>query len=419
LNGVLAGQNGNGHGHGSKYRHGNGYGNGQAPIRYRDNVTVAGRQDAFSHSSDVAKKHSGGIAYIIKNKAMEGRLSTVSAYGFLLMLAGSGAWVGYQVGLRASGALGLERTASQIMPFILSASLFYIIETAVQSGLLSARSLATGRVWQRNYLKIFPEPLTYAVCGYAIFLSADLLGLWAAIPLFLFPTLWRHLALLRRLELLKTKESLIRSIARAVDEKDRYTGGHSASVVEIATAIAREMGKSEPFVEQIEEAAIRHDLGKVSWPNQVLRKPAVLNEQEEEEYKWTHPDVSAEISMRAGSSCEVAEMIRYHHERQDGKGYPHKLRGGQIPLGSRILCVADSFDAMVHDRWYRRKRTLQDAIDEVHRCSGTQFDPAVVSAFISVLGKIDLEQMIRTVELGVGEIAEEVGAGTEPHGGHG
>jgi HD-GYP domain-containing protein (c-di-GMP phosphodiesterase class II) len=366
--------------------------------------------NGYGANGSATRRQNGGIAYILRSKAMESRLSTASAYGFLLILAGSGAWLACESGRRLSSALGLEGTAGDLLPFVLSVGTFYFIETLVQSGLLSANGLSARRIWQRNYLKIFPEPLTYAVCGYAILMSTNLLGLWAAIPLFLFPTWWRHMALLRRLELLKTQESLIRSIARAVDEKDRYTGGHSASVVEIATAIARQMGKSEPFVEQLEEAAIRHDLGKVSWPNQVLRKPAVLNGQEEEEYKWTHPDVSAAIAARAGSSAQVAEMIRYHHERLDGKGYPHKLAGSQIPLGSRILCVADSFDAMVHDRWYKRKRTLQDAIDEVKRCSGTQFDPAIVDAFLAVLEKTDLERLIEAVEEGVGEIPEEVEA---------
>ena len=370
-----------------------------------------GQRTAAERAAETAKetaRSNCGITAIIKSKALEARLSTASAYGFILMLAGSGAWAVYGPGERLSGALGLRGTLAELIPFVCSVLAFYVIETGMQSRLLASRHLPTRRVWQQNYLKILPEPLTYAVCGYAIMLSSNLLGFWAAIPLFLFPTLWRHLALLRRIELLKTKESLIRAIARAVDEKDRYTGGHSASVVEIATAVAREMGKNETFVEQIEEAAIRHDLGKVSWPHQVLRKPALLNEQEEEEYKWTHPDVSSEIASRAGSSAEVVEMIRYHHERQDGTGYPHKLAGPDIPLGSRILCVADSFDAMVHDRWYRRKRTLQGAIEEVKRCSGTQFDPAVVAAFISVLDKVDLEHMIRAVEIGVGEIPEEV-----------
>ncbi|MFZ1946210.1 MAG: HD domain-containing phosphohydrolase [bacterium] len=398
INGMVNGGNGSG-------------GSGNGATKDRDSGASAERQaNGYGANGSAPRRHNGGIAYILRSKAMESRLSTATAYGFLLMLAGSGAWLACESGRRLSSALGLEGTAGDLVPFVLSVGTFYFIETLVQSGLLAAHSLSAGRVWQRNYLKIFPEPLTYAVCGYAILMSTNLLGLWAAIPLFLFPTLWRHLALLRRLELLKTQESLLRSIARAVDEKDRYTGGHSASVVEIATAIARKMGKGETFVEQLEEAAIRHDLGKVSWPNQVLRKPAVLNGQEEEEYKWTHPDVSAAIAARAGSSAQVAEMIRYHHERLDGKGYPHKLAGSQIPLGSRILCVADSFDAMVHDRWYKRKRTLQDAIDEVKRCSGTQFDPAIVDAFLAVLEKTDLEQLMEAVEKGVGEIPEEVGA---------
>jgi HD-GYP domain-containing protein (c-di-GMP phosphodiesterase class II) len=368
------------------------------------NGNGSGRREASKKTSD--KAESGGITSLIKTKALGSRLSTASAYGFVMMLAGSASWVMYNLGHKVSDALSLSGTPAELAPFLLSVTSFYLLETLLQAGLLAKNGLSASRLWQRNYLKIFPEPLTYAVCGYAIMLGNNLLGLWAAIPLFLFPTLWRHLALLRRLELLKTKESLIRAIARAVDEKDRYTGGHSASVVEIGVAIAREMGKSEPFVERLEEAAIRHDLGKVSWPNQVLRKPARL-EGDEEEYKWTHPDVSAEIASRAGSTAEVAGMIRYHHERYDGKGYPDGLKGDLIPLGARILCVADSFDAMIHDRWYKRKRTIQGAVDEIVRCSGTQFDPVVVEAFLRILKKMDIEKLLEAVEDVVGEIKEE------------
>jgi HD-GYP domain-containing protein (c-di-GMP phosphodiesterase class II) len=304
----------------------------------------------------------------------------------------------YRIGGRTANVLNIHESVAELIPFLLSVATFYLMESMAQAALLARAGLSPRRLWQRNYLKIFPEPLTYAVCGYAIVLSNDMLGLWAAVPLFLFPTFWRHLALLRRLHLLETKDSLIRSIARAIDEKDRYTGGHSASVVEFSVAIAREMGKSEPFVEELEEAAIRHDLGKVSWPSGVLRKPGILNEKEEEDYKWKHPDLSAEIAGRAGSTPAVTEMIRYHHERVDGEGYPHKLTGNKIPLGARILCVADAFDAMIHDRWYRRKRALQEAIDELVRCEGTQFDPAVVEAFKRVIDKTDLDTLVETVE---------------------
>jgi HD-GYP domain-containing protein (c-di-GMP phosphodiesterase class II) len=386
----------------------NGYGDKNGSGRH--NRKRSDRKPTFDKAvSDAAfPKHNGGITGLIRAKALHSRLSTAMAYGFVLMLAGSGSWLAYGLGTRISQALRVSESMADFIPFILGVGVFYFIESIMQSARLSSSMLSPVRLWQRNYLKIFPEPLTYAICGYALLLGSKLLGLWAVIPLFLFPTLWRHLALLRRLELLRTKESLLRAIARAVDEKDRYTGGHSASVVEIGIVIAREMGKSEPFVEQLEEAAIRHDLGKVSWPNQVLRKPARLSDEEEEEFKWTHPDVSAEIAARAGSSEQVTDMIKYHHERYDGKGYPHGLAGEDIPVGARILCVADSFDAMIHDRWYKRKRTIDGAIEEIRRCSGTQFDPEVVSAFLRVLDKMDLEKLIEAVEIEVGEIREEV-----------
>jgi HD-GYP domain-containing protein (c-di-GMP phosphodiesterase class II) len=339
-----------------------------------------------------------GITSLIKHKALATRLSTASSYGFVLILAGCVSWGMYEIGGRIADASGLHRSVAELIPFFLSVSTFYLMESMAQVALLARSGLSPRRLWQRNYLKVFPEPLTYAICGYAIVLSNDMLGLWAAVPLFLFPTFWRHLALLRRLHLLETKDSLIRSIARAIDEKDRYTGGHSASVVEFSVAIAREMGKSEPFVEELEEAAIRHDLGKVSWPSGVLRKPGALDEKEEEDYKWTHPDRSAEIAAKAGSAAAVTEMIMYHHERVDGRGYPHRLAGDRIPLGARILCVADAFDAMIHDRWYRRKRDLQDAIDELVRCAGTQFDPGVVEAFKRVIDKTDLDTLVEAVE---------------------
>ena len=339
-----------------------------------------------------------GITSLIKHKALATRLSTASTYGFVLILAGCASWGVYRVGSQVAEATGIHRGAAELIPFLLSVATFYVMETVAQAALLARTGLSPRRLWQRNYLKVFPEPLTYAICGYAILLSNDMLGLWAAIPLFLFPTFWRHLALLRRLHLLETKDSLIRSIARAIDEKDRYTGGHSASVVEFSVAIAREMGKSEPFVEELEEAAIRHDLGKVSWPSGVLRKPGLLDEKEEEDYKWTHPDLSAEIAGKAGSSADVVDMIRYHHERVDGTGYPHGLKDEDIPIGARVLCVADAFDAMIHDRLYRRKRDLQDAIDELERCAGTQFDAAVVRAFKGVIAKTDLETLVETVE---------------------
>lgn len=395
INGLANGTNG--------HHHGNGMGT----------PTSSGHSaNGLWRSSRTGQARSnGGITSVIKSKALGVHLSTASVYGFVLILAGSTAWLAYRLGAGISQALGLKATTAELFPFVLAVGSFYLMETIMQSAVLSRHGISPGRLWQRNYLKIFPEPLTYAVCGYAILLGNNLLGLWAAIPLFLFPNLWRHLALHRRLELLKTKDSLIRAIARAVDEKDRYTGGHSASVVEIGVAIAREMGKREPFVEQIEEAAIRHDLGKVSWPNQVLRKPARLDEEEEEVYKRTHPDVSAEIAASAGSTPQVTEMIKYHHERYDGKGYPHGLAGEDIPIGGRILCLADSFDAMIHDRWYKRKRTLDDAVEEIRRCSGTQFDPVIVEAFMRVIRKIDLERLIESVEVEVGEIREEVGVG--------
>jgi len=126
-----------------------------------------------------------------------------------------------------------------------------------------------------------------------------------------------------------------------------------------------------------------HDIGKVGIPDDILRRPGPLNNSE-----WAliqrHPDVGADIVIMVSNLSQVAELIRTHHERFDGKGYPRSLRGSQIPLGGRILAVADAYTAMTDGRVYRAPVSHADAIAELKRCAGTHFDPRVVDAFISL-----------------------------------
>jgi putative nucleotidyltransferase with HDIG domain len=251
------------------------------------------------------------------------------------------------------------------------------------------------------------------VFGYAILIGTNLLGIWMAVMLFLLPAVWRQYILRGVVESQRVSDSLIRAIARTVDEKDLYTGGHSANVAEIAAEIAREMGKSESFVETIEDAAIRHDLGKASWPNQVLRKSASFDDKELELYKWTHPDVGAEIAALSGSSPEVTEMIRCHHEYHDGGGYRRGISGDQIPLGARIISMADAFDAMIHDRSHRDRLSIGQALSEIRRYAGTQFDPQVADAFFRIVNRIDLEELAVRIRLDTLERPKRNTSGSE------
>jgi diguanylate cyclase (GGDEF)-like protein len=168
------------------------------------------------------------------------------------------------------------------------------------------------------------------------------------------------------------------SLARAVDERDAYTGSHSQRVGEYSARIARRLGADEPAVELTRLAGNLHDLGKLAIPEDVLRKPDELSDAERLMLE-RHPQIGYRMLESLGVE-PVAEWVLHHHERWDGAGYPNRLAGDKIPLGARIIFVADAYDAMTSDRAYRRAMPQQEALAELERGAGTQFDPAVVRA---------------------------------------
>ena len=174
------------------------------------------------------------------------------------------------------------------------------------------------------------------------------------------------------------------SLAKAVDARDVYTGSHSERVGELAARIARRLGVDEPQIELTRLAGSLHDLGKLAIPEEILRKPGALNESERLVLQ-RHPQIGYRMLESLGVE-PIAEWVLHHHERWDGSGYPDRLSGEQIPLGARIIFVADAFDAMTSERVYRKPLSERDAVAELERCAGTQFDPAVVDAFSDELG---------------------------------
>lgn len=175
--------------------------------------------------------------------------------------------------------------------------------------------------------------------------------------------------------------STIESLVGTLEAKDSYTYGHSSEVAATTFDICRELELPEADSFYINLAAILHDIGKVGVPDNILNKQGPLNDEEWLQIKQ-HPAIGAKIISGIPSLREVAEMVRFHHARWDGKGYPEPLKGPKIPLGARIIAVADSFQAMTSDRSYRRGMPEDLALAEIMRCSGTQFDPEVVAAFL-------------------------------------
>jgi len=175
----------------------------------------------------------------------------------------------------------------------------------------------------------------------------------------------------------------ITSLAYALEAKDKYTSGHSRRVAEWSVKIARESGLSADYIEKVRLAGQVHDIGKIGIRSCILLKSEGLTE-EEYRYIKSHPEVGERILTPIIEDKMIIEMVRHHHERYDGKGYPDGLKGEQIPLGARILAVADSYDAITSERPYRRAMKKEKALEEIKRCKGSQFDPKVVESFIKI-----------------------------------
>ena len=180
------------------------------------------------------------------------------------------------------------------------------------------------------------------------------------------------------------REKLLAAFVSSMEARDPYTQGHSQRVGEYAKRIAHQMRCSSQLMDSIREGALLHDIGKIGISDLILHKPDVLL-REEREIIQQHPSIGVDIVGKAGLSDAVLEMIRSHHERFDGKGYPDGRFAGELRLSTRILTVADAFDAMTSDRPYRSGISLAQAREELQRGKGTQFDPTVVEAMLAVM----------------------------------
>ena len=183
--------------------------------------------------------------------------------------------------------------------------------------------------------------------------------------------------------------STVKALARAIEVKDPYTYGHSERVTDYAMAIARKLELSEWECRNVKYAAALHDIGKIGIARKILNKPGALSEEEFVHVK-THPQLGDSIIEPVTFLQAPREIILHHHERFDGKGYPDGLAGEHIPLGARILAVADSFEAMMSDRPYRKALPVAEAVRELELNAGTQFDPVVVKAFMAAVAEEEL-----------------------------
>lgn len=206
---------------------------------------------------------------------------------------------------------------------------------------------------------------------------------WFGILLVILPLLLIRYSYISKSQLEHANRALLNVLIKTIETRDPYTSGHSIRVSTLAVMIAEQMKVPSRDLEDIRTAALLHDIGKIDPAfAQIIRKPGVLTDQEYEVIR-AHATKGAELLRELTNlPDEVIRGVRYHHERFDGTGYPEKLRGGEIPMSSRVIMMCDSLDAMLSDRPYR-KALSQDAVRaELDRCAGTQFDPEIVGAVI-------------------------------------
>jgi putative two-component system response regulator len=177
------------------------------------------------------------------------------------------------------------------------------------------------------------------------------------------------------------------SLALAVDAKDQFTQGHSHKVSSYAVLIAEAIGLQGPEIEEVRLGGILHDVGKVGIVESILNKNGPLNPDEWEMMK-RHVDYGAKLLEPLRGTERVREMVAHHHEFFDGSGYPQGLAGGQIPVGARIIAIADAYDTITSERTYKKARTPEEAFQELDRCGNAQFDPELVRKFISRLREL-------------------------------
>ncbi|MDH3492033.1 MAG: HD domain-containing protein [Acidobacteriota bacterium] len=175
----------------------------------------------------------------------------------------------------------------------------------------------------------------------------------------------------------------LKALIQALETRDAETHGHSERVVTFSLRLAHEVGLDKDQKRDLELGAMLHDIGKIGVPDAILRKPAKLNKREWDKMKL-HPVQGHRILRSIPFLDGAATVVLQHHERWDGAGYPHQLRGDKIDITARVFAVADAFDAMTSDRVYSKGRTFEDAYKELQRCAGSQFDPGVIEAFNAV-----------------------------------
>jgi putative nucleotidyltransferase with HDIG domain len=360
-------------------------------------TTLTSRQSAWSPSSAatlaaVVLLGPGGAALVGATSLISLRRGGLRERAFNGAMYALSAYASGEAYLALGGHIGVPMPGSFpgiILPFAVAAA----VHVAVNHGLLwsmllllppSGASLQRGRLDLHLSLLLVSD-LGYATLGLLIAALWDLVGAFAAV-LVLIPLFVARWAMGQFAAQEGAYSATMAALCQAVETKDFYTRGHSERVSRGATLLAQQIGMGAERVEAIRYAGMLHDVGKLGVPTKVLQKTGPLTEEELAAIQL-HPMRGLEIVRQIGFLTEALDGIMHHHERMDGKGYPMGLAGDEIPEFARVIAVADAFDSMTSTRSYRGARSVGEAVAELRKCSGMQFDPVLVDAFIAALGQ--------------------------------
>lgn len=266
--------------------------------------------------------------------------------------------------------------------FILFAGM--LLNTTIISGFLSTLNAQKfTRVWLGNIKGTFSSSIAVGTMGIIIALAYIDYG-YGAVILFLGPLLLARYSFKLYVDMRNVYLSTIQALSKSLEAKDPFTSGHSNRVEKYAVELAEAFNLSFGRIQNIKIAAALHDIGKIGINDQILNKAAKLT-QEEYKHVMEHPAIGADIICNVDFLKGITGIIKHHHERYDGTGYPDGLKEDQIPIEACILAIADSYDAMTTDRPYRKALTQEEAIEEIEENSGTQFHPVLAKEFIEII----------------------------------
>lgn len=273
-----------------------------------------------------------------------------------------------------------------LIPTALFSLLTFVINGLLQMTMFCLNGMISPSDMVHMMFGLTPNVIAAMPMGLLMGVGYSTEGYMWVVFLMLFPLLLARYAWKLYLYSESARTRLIKAFINSIEAKDKYTQGHSERVAAYSVQIARQMKLNRHQIQLIRQGAVLHDIGKIGISDNILNKPGRLDPDEYEAI-CNHPLIGVRILEEVGLEPEVLEMVRSHHERFDGKGYPDKRAARELTLASRILCVADAYDAMTSDRPYRKGMPQEKVFQIMEECKGTQFDPEIVDAFIKTLEK--------------------------------